>query len=117
MSQPPTPPEQIRSRLAAAKARGVEDFDLAWRAAFQRVRYADKGSRQDWRVALRATRPEWERAYRGEPTGVGDSFKTVALQPSEIEKELLIHPARTAPVDRISATPGTREQERAAFVK
>lgn len=62
----------LRRELEEARRAGV-DFDSAWDAALRSIPWPGDGeTRRWWREALAETREEWARAYRGEPSPVGD---------------------------------------------
>jgi hypothetical protein len=59
---------RLRQHLAAARAEG-RDFSEAWAGGRQLVLTGlTAHQRQDWRVALHATREAWARAYEGQPS-------------------------------------------------
>ena len=58
----------LRKHLAGAPRAG-EDFDVAWAGGRQLVLTGlTAHQRQDWGVALHATREAWARAYEGQPS-------------------------------------------------
>lgn len=58
-----TPAEQLREDLARLKSHGIT-FSAAWRSAISRIVWPPDGqTRKEWKAAVEATRPEWERCY------------------------------------------------------
>lgn len=72
--QKSTPAERLRDSLLVQKGNGVH-FDIAWSVALEGA--LPSHERRDWREALVATRPDWERAYNREQT----AFAKAILDP------------------------------------
>lgn len=51
--------------------RGDKPFEVAWREAKAQIIWPhDTGHRRQWRLALEATRGEWQACYEGVPTKI-----------------------------------------------
>jgi hypothetical protein len=62
MPSRPSPPEQLRERLAFQRARGAA-FDHAWTRSVSALHWRNGDDRHEWIPALEATRDEWRAAY------------------------------------------------------
>lgn len=66
----PPPVTQMGAALARLKREDVP-FESAWRDAKKLIIWPhDTGHRQQWRIALEATRAEWQACYEGRPTPI-----------------------------------------------
>lgn len=77
----PTPTEQVRVELQAARARGESFEDASEPTLRQKTHWPhDTAIRRAWREALAATRDEWRAAYYGWPTRAAAVLASLAEQ-------------------------------------
>jgi hypothetical protein len=82
----PVPAEALGAWLVAARARG-EPFEVAWSSALWAPSDPSVGivfphetvERRAWLEAFRATRSEWEAAYRGAPSRLSLALARMSL--------------------------------------
>ena len=69
---------QLGSLLAYARRRGLP-FATAWDEALACVTWPSAGHAENWVVALKQTRDEWESAYQREPSSAAHAKALQAL--------------------------------------